>query len=55
MFKTRCGCPDCKGEKIPNSKWVSKKNGDLKENLMLRHWAFGYGKPRKGRITGNPY
>jgi len=21
MFNTKCGCPYCKGEKIPNSRW----------------------------------
>jgi hypothetical protein len=28
MFNTKCGCPDCKGEKIPNSRgaWKSRKN-----------------------------
>ena len=28
MFNTKCGCPDCRGEKIPYTRnaWKSRKN-----------------------------
>ena len=28
MFKSKCGCPDCKGEKVPMNRrqWKSRKN-----------------------------
>jgi hypothetical protein len=28
MYNTKCGCPDCKGEKAPTSRggWKSRKN-----------------------------
>lgn len=25
MFKTKCGCPDCKGQPIPFGKWDWKR------------------------------
>lgn len=33
MFNTKCGCPDCKGEKVPTSRWGWKGRKNKRGNM----------------------
>lgn len=40
MFNTKCGCPVCKSEKVPQTKWQWKS----RKNKFGRTFGIGSGK-----------